>query len=79
MYYWEIYIFMYTLYACNLKLSPDLAEKQKLYENLSAPVTGQEPCGIGVLRCSNWHRICHKAESNSGKKKNFAKMRNVLL
>lgn len=70
---------MYTLYACNLKLSPDLAEKQKLYENLSAPVTGQEPCGIEVLRCSNWHRICHKAESNSGKKKNFAKMRNVLL
>lgn len=53
MYYWEIYIFMYTLYACNLKLSPELAEKQKLYENLSAPVTGQEPCGIGVLRCSN--------------------------
>lgn len=46
----------------------ELADIQKVYENLLAPVTEPEPCGIRVLRCSNCHRIGHKAEGNSGKK-----------
>lgn len=46
----------------------ELAEIQKAYGNLLAPVTEPEPCGIRVLRCSNCHRIGHKVEGNSGKK-----------
>lgn len=54
----------------------ELADIQKVYENLLAPVTKPEPCGIRVLRCSNCLRIGHKAEGNSGKK-NLAQMINV--
>lgn len=69
---------MYRLYACYLKLPNELAEIQKLYENLSAPVTEQEACDIEILRFSNCHIICHKAEGSSSEKKTLAKMRNVL-
>lgn len=57
--------------SVDTKLQPkksELAEIQKAYENLLAPVTEPELCGIRVLRCSICHRIGHKAEGNSGKK-----------
>lgn len=53
---------------------------KKMDENLLAPVTEPEPCGIRVLRCSNCHRIGHKAEGKLKVtlEKNLAQMRNVL-
>lgn len=46
----------------------ELEEINKVYENLLAPVSEPEPCGIRILRCSNCHRIGHRAEGNSGRK-----------
>lgn len=40
----------------------ELDEIHKVYKNLLAPVSEPEPCGLRILKCSNSHRIGHRAE-----------------